>query len=543
MSVSVTVFAGIDYSYDENSVSFNISKSDGGNISYTDKISLAILKPGKEFNNAAGADYKYIDAYNQSENDVNLGYIFEDNDWGVHKIRLTVTHKDSTSFFEEYSFYYNSQEDVDALVNDMRNVKADGVNVCLNKYANEKNVLNIGEISEIDSENIYLSPEACTAYVITKDIFAGSEDYEFKTAIDVLNSLKVSMMVDALMNKDSESFCSTYEKYVRFANGLIESEVNPRKYFEFFKSFKNSIADSNDLVSALKKASLLTMIDNGTAGDVIEAVTKYGSAYGIDIEQTKEKGVAPGDIAARIDKSDASKYIENFGTVYKSIENSLIPQNPGVPDSVSNNRGGGGGSTGGGNYTVSAPPEKPVNEEQQLFTDVSPQMWAYDYIKDLKQRGYINGYEDGSFRPDSSIRREEFIKLVIEALQIKTVESKDLLFIDCDKEQWYYPYIKIAYSNNIINGKGDYTIGIGEDITREDMAVIICRAAGIKTVNSEASFTDNEEFSGYSVSAVNAAAANGIIKGYEDGSFKPKNKATRAETAVIIYRVINTLNE
>ncbi|MBP3360822.1 MAG: S-layer homology domain-containing protein [Clostridia bacterium] len=541
--VSAVAFAEINYSYDENHVSFDIEKSENGDVNYTDKISFAVLKPGKEFEYAKASDYKYIDAYNQSENNVNIDYFFSDNDWGAHKLRLTVTHKDNTSFFREYSFYYNSPEDINALITDMKNVKAEGVNACLKKYAFERKVLNLEEISEINPENINLDAKFRTAYEMTRDIFASGGEYEFKTAVDVLNSLKLSMLADALMNKDSDSFCSLYEKYIGSASGLIDNNVSSEKYFEIFECFKNSIGSYTDLMQSLKKTSLLTLIDNGTSQNLIDAVTRYGSSYGIDIEETKEKGVAPGDIAARIDKSNAVQYADSFGTVYKNIESSLIPKGGNtVPGSVSNKGGGGSGSRGGGNYSVPTVTENAVQPEQAIFTDVSDQMWAHDYIKYLKQQGSINGYGDGSFRPDSYVMREEFIKLVIESLKIKTDDSRDLLFLDCDKNQWYYPYIKIAYSNRIVKGKDDYTIGIGEEITREDMAVIICRAAGIKSSGSDLSFTDIEDFSEYAVPAVSAAAEIGVITGYGDGSFKPKNKATRAETAAMICRVLNYLS-
>ena len=74
------------------------------------------------------------------------------------------------------------------------------------------------------------------------------------------------------------------------------------------------------------------------------------------------------------------------------------------------------------------------------------------------------------------------------------------------------------------------------DITREDMAVIIANALEIKGETAE--FKDETEISDYAKSAVGGLYINGIIKGYEDGRFMPKENAARAEAAVLIYNCI-----
>ena len=101
---------------------------------------------------------------------------------------------------------------------------------------------------------------------------------------------------------------------------------------------------------------------------------------------------------------------------------------------------------------------------------------------------------------------------------------------------WYTPYIAAAAQNGLVTGREDGTFGVGDNITRQDMAVIIFRALG-SNASEIHEFTDSADISGYAVEAVSALYNMGIISGYTDGSFGPKDNATRAEAAKMLYGV------
>lgn len=122
------------------------------------------------------------------------------------------------------------------------------------------------------------------------------------------------------------------------------------------------------------------------------------------------------------------------------------------------------------------------------------------------------------------------------------VSGGELPFDDVKKEQWYYPYILSGYTKKLINGSGNNRFGIGENITREDMAVLIWRY--MKNSGAEMKsegilkFEDKTLISDYALDAIYALTDKGIIKGMSDGTMKPKNSCRRAEAALVIYNAL-----
>lgn len=185
---------------------------------------------------------------------------------------------------------------------------------------------------------------------------------------------------------------------------------------------------------------------------------------------------------------------------------------------------GTGGSTGQGSTDV----------EPAALTDISKN-WAKDSIQRLVKAGVLNGYPDGTFRPDNYLTRAEFCIVICAAMDLSTsgVESP---FADT-ADAWAAPYIGAAYEAGYVNGKGGSLFGPEEWITREQMAVILCRAKGL-TSTKAASFTDADSISGWARDAVNAAAEAGILQGGSDGALRPQDRVTRAEMAVMVDRLL-----
>ena len=115
-----------------------------------------------------------------------------------------------------------------------------------------------------------------------------------------------------------------------------------------------------------------------------------------------------------------------------------------------------------------------------------------------------------------------------------------------NKEKFYKIHIRFknACAAGLVSGTSKDTFGVGQKITRQDLAVIIYRAVGdkIKATGTAPAFADKNEVDGYAVAAVTVLAKAGIING-SDGKFNPKNYCTRAEMAKIVYGVIANIGE
>ena len=115
-----------------------------------------------------------------------------------------------------------------------------------------------------------------------------------------------------------------------------------------------------------------------------------------------------------------------------------------------------------------------------------------------------------------------------------------LEYKDIDNSAWYAPYIAAAVDNGLINGISDEQFGIGMPITRQDICVIIMRAMkGEVQEGTNPLFADSDDISEYAREAVAYLNDCGIINGFEDGTFMPKNNCTRAQAAKIICTLIN----
>ena len=149
----------------------------------------------------------------------------------------------------------------------------------------------------------------------------------------------------------------------------------------------------------------------------------------------------------------------------------------------------------------------------------------------------MSGYPDNTFRPDERVTREQALKMILCALGYEPVSCSGS-FSDVDKAAWYASYVGAALQKNIVKGMGENMFGIGKNVTREDFAVMLYRAADSPECGEKCAFADKADISDYAVSAVDYMSFMKYISGYDDGSFKPKKTITRAETAMIIYKLL-----
>lgn len=204
--------------------------------------------------------------------------------------------------------------------------------------------------------------------------------------------------------------------------------------------------------------------------------------------------------------------------------------------------GGWGGSTGGttdnGTTTPTAAPGTTTG-----FTDLGDVEWAQEAINHLASLGIINGMGDGTFAPNDNVTREQFAKMIVMCMGYTVNESATSSFSDVVAGEWYAPFVAAAANNNLITGFEDGTFGVGQNITRQDMAVIIYRALGSPNPSSTGSFSDDAEIGDYAKLAVYSLVEIGIINGMGDGTFAPQATATRAQAAQMLNGFYNYINQ
>ncbi len=234
-------------------------------------------------------------------------------------------------------------------------------------------------------------------------------------------------------------------------------------------------------------------------------------------------------------------------TNYRDIPNALDEIARALADNSKNNNGGGGGGTGGGSSSGglkaptmnnSAAEGKP--SQMQTFNDLNGFEWAAEAINALHDKGIISGKGAGKFAPQDNITRAEFVKIIVSAFNLSDVNAY-AEFEDVPSDSWCYLYVASAKKVGIIYGVDDKHFGANEEISRQDMAVIIARVMDMLMIpysNEPTTFTDEKQISDYARESVMKLAQSGIVNGMGDGSFSPYTNVTRAQAARVIHGVM-----
>ncbi|MDH7577579.1 MAG: S-layer homology domain-containing protein [Bacillota bacterium] len=171
--------------------------------------------------------------------------------------------------------------------------------------------------------------------------------------------------------------------------------------------------------------------------------------------------------------------------------------------------------------------------------------WAAGAITDLLARGVVKGYPDGTFKPDRTVTRAEFAVLLARALGLTMDDASSLNFKDAAAiPAWARGYIAATVKDGIITGYTDGTFRAGSNITRAELATMVARALKAQVpVKPVLKFSDAAKIPGWAAGCVAIAVEQGIISGCPDNTFRPANRATRAESCTIIVRMLQARGE
>lgn len=150
--------------------------------------------------------------------------------------------------------------------------------------------------------------------------------------------------------------------------------------------------------------------------------------------------------------------------------------------------------------------------------------WAEKEISEFEERNFIQGYPDGTFRPDKDITKAEFCKIINSYMNYE-VEG-----------EWQISNIKVA------NEKGYLAVDentVAEDyITREEAFVALYRLMKLESVEFEIGFEDSDDIAIWSLPAIEALTEGGYIKGFPNNELRPKQNLKRAELVAILYKYV-----
>lgn len=395
-------------------------------------------------------------------------------------------------------------------------------------------------IAECDAEPDY-------SYIA--GIMANSRPYPVSNIDEVLDLFKQYLVYGYIRNGSIDNIFEL-DKYINIYD-IPGTEIFTENIFKESHQLETTkrligktISDRNEFEDSITEQMALALIMDPDGYGNIEKVCKtFADRIGIDTSNVNTS------VYRNLYGQSFSSFSE-LGKKFNELKNL-------AGTSTGNSGGAGGGGGGGGairpnngisdnnsGIVTSVPdhlPEKlPLDtEKESVFSDLAGYDWAKEAIEALYSKGIISGRTDDTYAPGDDITRSEFVKLVVLAFNVPDSDGR-VPFIDTSEGEWDYEYICDAYNAGIINGISTTEFGCKMPISRQDMAVIIQRAANIADVDTDLAekFADDWRISNYAYNAAYALKDKGIMIGDDNGMFNPKNTATRAEAAKVIYESV-----
>ncbi|MBE7019751.1 MAG: hypothetical protein E7413_07755 [Ruminococcaceae bacterium] len=193
-------------------------------------------------------------------------------------------------------------------------------------------------------------------------------------------------------------------------------------------------------------------------------------------------------------------------------------------------------------------PEQTTSENTEIFVmtdttfaDVQRNDWYYESVKYVYENNLMQGTDNG-FEPNGKMTRA---MLVTTLYRMSPSETTEVIhsFSDVAEDSWYFDAVSWAVTNKIVNGVSETEFMPEQEVTREQMALMLWRYAKMCGIDVSISsnlekYTDTNEISDWARDAVQWANAVSLLNGTDATTLSPKNTATRAQVATILMRFL-----
>lgn len=407
--------------------------------------------------------------------------------------------------------------------------KLDIVNIIKQEFGSEYADEIGGYIYSIRAKNGFSSDELLKGYTAS---------YAFYSFVNGDNDLSSTIeMFSEYMDIDR---LSDYENY----SDDVKSEIE--------KLFKAGNPEDETVGKFYDKCVVLAQINCAETAASLKTIIEVNFGM-LSTDTTDYDGLTDYKKGQVFGKMVGKKYssFANVNTAFETAVNSVKNQVNQSSGSSSGGGGGGGGafisaassSSGSGNTantnTTNTNTSDANNETtSEMFSDTAGH-WAAEEIKYLSEKNIIDGFPDGSFKPEANITRAEFAKLFCVAFGIDAA-GEETMFTDVSTSDWYCGYVNALAKHEIILGFDDGNFYPGENILRQDAATILWRylsADATPTDTEPQSYDDSDKIADYAAEAIQNISKLNIMSGY-DQKFFPEKLMTRAEASKIIYETI-----
>ena len=173
------------------------------------------------------------------------------------------------------------------------------------------------------------------------------------------------------------------------------------------------------------------------------------------------------------------------------------------------------------------------------FTDVNTSLWYHKAVDYAINNSLMSGVGENTFSPNANLSRAMLAQILYN-LAGRPAAAGASDFNDVAEGMWYTNAIAWAAENGVVSGLGNGKFGPNDNITREQLAVMLYRYAGSPAAGGSLDgFADAGKVSGYAQNGLVWATSNGVMSGKGGGMLDPQGLATRAEVAQMLYNYLN----
>ncbi len=526
-----------------------------GQFEEGEEISLKLFDKGANENSLSFNDYKYI-GQTSINPDGSFKFEFDFKEVGEYSA-VAASHEKKLSADK----YISDLSAINQLIS--------GLNNGTISYSDAKAQVDSNNKELLFDETVYKPLTSDVKLVVWQHMIADKKpNFEIGNIYDMFNKYAI---LDGINNaSSSDTVKKTIEdyndKYLKLEELSIESVKKTMTSTELngmYDLLRNQgFADFNSLKTRYVEAVILSKYKNisnyenisgllsncKTEADIISEMSQYDNltdsekkAFGLYLSEERNNVTTIADVETGL-KGKVKYALLNISDLVEKYK---------TPSQGAGGGGGGGGAAAGTDGVTVGDSYVPKNEITDFdykisLSDISNLPWAVNEINHLFEKGIINGKAPGEYKPYDNVTRAEITKMISVAFGVYD-ENADSDFSDA-KNHWAYKYISSAANKGYILGLNGTEFGVDRPITRQDTALILYRiiqysAKSQKIIDITKSFNDSGEISDYARNSVLMLAEYGILNGFEDGSFKPKETLNRAQAAVVIYKMLEFMNE
>ncbi len=322
--------------------------------------------------------------------------------------------------------------------------------------------------------------------------------------------------IDFVINRrgtDQASVANDYVKHpakltVKDGKSYVALILNQSKEVPGFKVEVDGKLVNAEVIASSKEDNSRTV-----QFDVVDAETKIYAQIRMAVP---DKYVGDYDVEILFDKDSIKTYVEEK-------KEPKEPKDPKDSDNADHPSG-----------------SSPIIEQVRL-KDIEDH-WAKALIERAVGLGIVNGYEDGTFRPERQVNRAEFMVMINRALKPKAAAAEPTLADFENIPEWIRPGLAQMVGSEVVRGYEDGTFRLDHTINRAELAVMMIRASRIPLAsNAELTFADADQIPEWAKAEVATALSLGIMNVRDDQHFAPKASATRVEAVAYILAMMNQI--